>query len=78
MRVLDYLPKPIPPFTRVSQIRDVGYVLINPCSSERGHAQLLAYDTVIDRLGDAEVDHAFKVAMTSPECGGMTILRPTR
>ena len=81
MRVPDYPPKPIEPITRLSQFRDAGFVLVSHCSSGRGHEHVIVYDTVMERMGDAEVDYAFKVAMTCPECGasggGMTMLMPT-
>lgn len=77
MRVPNFPPKPLEPITRLSQFRDAGYVLISHCSAVSGHQHVLLYDMVMDRMGDAEVDYAFKVAMTCPECGasggGMTI-----
>jgi hypothetical protein len=80
MRVPDFPPKPIQPITRLSQFRDAGYILISHCSSGSGHEHVIVYDVIIDRLGDAEVDYALKIAMSCPECGanggGMTILPP--
>lgn len=80
MRVPDFPPKPMEPVVRLSQFRDGGYVLISHCSSGAGHQHTLDYETLIAQHGDAEVDYAFKVAMTCPECGapggGITAMVP--
>ena len=82
IRVPDFPPKPIEPVVRLSQFRDGGYVLISHCSAGAGHQHTLDFEALIGRYGDAEVDYAFKVAMTCHECGapggGMTILVPTK
>jgi hypothetical protein len=80
MRVPEVPPKPIEKIVRLSQFRDGGYVLISHCSAGAGHQHTLDYDALIAQHGDAEVDYAFNVAMTCPECGatggGMTVLLP--
>jgi hypothetical protein len=80
VRVPDFPRKPIEPVVRLSQFRDGGYVLISHCSSGIGHQHTLDYDALIAQHGDAEVDYAFKVGMTCPDCGapggGMTVLPP--
>ena len=80
MRVPDVPPKPIQKVVRLSQFRDGGYVLISHCSADAGHQHTLDYDALIAQYGDAEVDYAFKVVITCPECGapggGMTVRLP--
>ena len=69
MRVPNVPPKPIDPVVRLSQFRDGGYVLISHCSAGAGHQHTLDFDALMAQYGDVEVDYAFKVAMTCPECG---------
>lgn len=80
MRAPDVPPKPIDPVVRLSQFWAGRYVLISHCSAGVGHQHILDYDALIAQYGDIEVDYAFKVAMTCPECGaaggGMTVLVP--
>lgn len=53
-------------------------MLISHCSA--GNQHTLEYEALIAQHDNAEVDYAFKVAMTCPECGaaggGMTVLVP--
>jgi hypothetical protein len=78
MRVPDFPPKPIQPIVRLSHFRDAGYVLVSHCSSGTARQHTLDYDALITERWDLDVDYAFKVAMTCPECGapggGMTVL----
>lgn len=80
MKLPDQSAKQIKPIVLLSQYRDAGYILISHCSLWPAHQHIVVYDTLLKRLGDVEVNYAFKAAMTCPECGGpgggMTLLPP--
>lgn len=55
--------------SRLSHLRDGGYILTSHCSAHHGHRHRVVYDVVIAQFGDVEVDHGLKQMLVCPECG---------